>query len=70
MKLLSADVAYAIGTALTAGLSGFWLVWDSLRLRRFWSRGADAHDEIFGAFVGISVAVMGLLGVARFYWGS
>ena len=70
MKLLSQDTVYGIATVLTAGLSGFWLVWDLLRLRRFWPKGRDAHDEIFGAFIGISIALMGIIGVVRFHWGS
>jgi len=67
MKWVSADVVIWIITLGTAGLCSFWLVWDLLRLRRFWSKGRAAQDEIFGAFIGISIAIMGIIGVLRFH---
>lgn len=53
----------------TAGLAGSWLIYDAIRLRRFWPRGRAAHDEIFGSVIGIAVSLIGLLGVVRFHWG-
>ncbi len=64
------EVAIWVGTFLVASLSGFWLVWDALRLRRFLPRGRAAHDEIFGSVIGIAIAVMGLYGVLRYHWGG
>ena len=67
---LPEDVVIWIGTVLIVGLAGFWLVWDSIRLRRFLPRGRGAHDEIFGSIVGIVTAIIGLIGVARYHWGG
>jgi hypothetical protein len=64
------EVAVWIGTFLVASLSGFWLVWDALRLRRYLPRGRAAHDEIFGSVVGIVTAIIGLIGVLRYHLGG
>ena len=52
------EVTVWIGTFLVASLSGFWLVWDALRLRRYLPRGRAAHDEIFGSVGGIVTAII------------
>ena len=67
---LPEDVVIWIGTFLIVSLAGFWLVWDSIRLRRFLPRGRAAHDEIFGSVVGIVTAIIGLIGVVRYHWGG
>jgi hypothetical protein len=54
----------------TVGLAGSWLVYDAIRLRRFWPEGERAHDEIFGSIIGIAVSLIGLAGVVRFHWGG
>ena len=66
---LSETVLVWLGTVLVAGLSGFWLVWDALRLRRFWIQGNATHDEWFGSIMGVIIAILGLIGVAR-YWAG
>ena len=69
---LSEQVVMWIGSFLVGALSAFWLVWDAIRLRRYWPRGRAAHDEILGSFVGLTIAALGIYGVIRFHlhWGG
>jgi hypothetical protein len=67
---LPPTVTVWIGTIMVASLAGFWLVWDALRLRRYWPRGAEAHDEIFGSIIGLIIAALGIIGVVRYHWGG
>jgi hypothetical protein len=69
MKLLTYAQLMWFATIMTTGLAGFWLVWDLFRLRRFWPKGRAAHDEIFGSIIGITIALMGLIGVVGFHLG-
>ncbi len=56
-------------TALTGGLAGTWLVYDTISLIR--TRKADRSDPIvrdkhFGYVVGITIGVIGVLGCLMF----
>jgi hypothetical protein len=57
-------------TFLVGGLSAAWLVYDIRNLTKL--RGADARDALvrdrrFGYIVGIVVALIGLVGTARYH---
>ena len=64
------STGYPASREAYVGLAGSWLVYDAIRLRRFWPQGERAHDEIFGSIIGIAVSLCGLAGVVRFYWGG
>lgn len=54
----------------TAGFALVWIVYDAIRLRRFWPRRKVAHDEVFGSIIGMVIGLIGVLGVVRFHWGG
>lgn len=57
-------------TVCVGGLSVGWLVYDSILLRRHLARGRDARDQIFGSIVGITIAVLGIIGVLWVHLGG
>lgn len=54
-------------SVMVGGLSVAWLVYDVILLRRAWPRGREAHDQIFGSIVGITIAVLGIIGVVSLH---
>ena len=54
-------------TLCVASLSVFWLVWDSLRLRRILRDAQRTQDEVFGSVIGIGVALWGISGVVLYH---
>jgi hypothetical protein len=67
-ELVSATTFTWILTALTGGLAGFWLVYDSWSLVR--SRTVDrtdaiVRDKVFGYMMGIVIGALGVAGVLK-----
>jgi hypothetical protein len=57
-------------TFLTAGLAGFWTIWDTKNLIR--ARNLDRSDPIvrdrhFGYVIGIIIGLVGVIGTLRFH---
>ena len=48
-------------------ISVCWLVWDAIRLRRFWPRRTEEHDQVFGSIIGLLVSLIGIIGVMRYH---
>ncbi len=52
-------------TIVTGGAASYWLVIDSLRLRKALAgdraKGA-VRDQIFGSFVGLTIGIIGVVG--------
>ena len=62
------DIFMAICTAIIVGTCAGWLVVQVVRLRRNLAAGGDNHDDIFGNVIGILIMLIGLAGVAKYYW--
>jgi hypothetical protein len=58
---------WIVPTGMTMGLSVGWLIYDLYRLRKFWPDRKERHDEVFGSYIGISIALMGIIGTLRFH---
>jgi hypothetical protein len=54
-------------TSLIFVVSVAWLVVDTVRLRRALREGRAAHDRIFGSIIGLTVAVIGIVGVLIYH---
>ena len=71
MNNLVSDTAFKwFVSALTAGITGTWFVWDSLKL--WWLRGADRtdpviRDKLFGYSLGVVICAIGLIGVLKYH---
>lgn len=57
-------------TALTGGLAGFWVIWDTKNLVK--ARNLDRSDPVvrdrhFGYVIGILIGVIGVFGCLRFH---
>lgn len=58
---------WVVPTLLTMGLSVAWLVYDLYRLKKFWPERSERHDEIFGSYIGMSIAILGIVGTLRYH---
>lgn len=59
-------------TAMVLGIGVGWAIRDALFLRRVLGEKGDPairRDKIFGAIIGISLSVVGLIGAVRYHWG-
>ncbi len=70
MELVSVEALSWIVTAMTGIFAGAWLVYDVRNLTTL--RGKDFSDPLirdrcFGYLMGITIAVIGLVGVLRFH---
>ena len=67
--ILSDPAFRAIISVLTAGVGGLWVIHELVLMNRL--RGKDLGDPLirdqwFGYFIGIAIAVIGVVGTLRF----
>lgn len=67
--IVSHDVYIAFVTLMVLGITIGWGTHDVILLKRTLSRGREAHDQIFGAVIGIIACAVGLLGAFKYYFG-
>lgn len=68
--LVSHDVYMTTAMVATAGVAGWWVIVDALRLRRSLReqpRTAWVRDRIFGSIVGIATGVVGVGGIVLYH---
>lgn len=72
LEPLSHDNFVLLGALMTGGVAAYWVVVDSVRLRRALHddrRDAAVRDRIFGSALGIVVGLIGVFGVLdHYYW--
>ncbi len=57
-------------TALTAGVSGAWLISDVVRMARLSREPVEERrDRFFGYIMGIAIGAIGIAGVLKFHFG-
>lgn len=71
MNLVSHDTYMLTCALLTGGVAGYWVVIDSVRLRRALSEDRQdrvVRDRIFGSLIGIAVGAIGVFGSLNYYY--
>lgn len=70
--IVSHQVYIGFVTLMVVGIGVGWSIRDFLFLRRVLREERDPvvrRDKIFGAVMGMGLAVVGLIGAVRYHWG-
>ncbi len=57
-------------SVLTAGMAVPWGTYEVVLLRRAFAKGKEAHDERFGAIMGLTISLLGIAGVLKYHLGG
>jgi len=61
--IVSESTALWFFTLMVIGNAVLWGYWDGCILVRLWKNRKERHDEVFGAFMGLAIMVIGVTGM-------
>ena len=66
--IVDQDIFIAFCTMIIVATCVGWMILQIVRLRRNLAAEREHNDDVFGNIIGIIIMLIGLVGVAKFYW--